>query len=526
MLSASLRLRHRFLPGILAFVGLLLAGCFNGPGNFKCTDGTHCPTGYSCVGATATAPGLCQMIPAGDGGGPAILDGAPGIDGLRGVDGAFSVDGTAPPIDGLAQVIDAPAAVELGSVADASALPDVVSDNSASPDSGPDQVSDVANDLPVATPDAPPNVGPEAGSDLGPDLAQLKGQGAPCFSASDCQGTLVCADNVCCNQACTGCNACSAALNGQKDGTCLPVPAGQSAHNACTASGTPCGLGGTCDGAGSCRFSARGTACGSTCSGSTLTSKACDGAGTCAAGTPKSCSGSLTCADGTSCKSTCASNTDCVTGNCTANGTCGAQKLADGATCSATLDCASGLCVDGVCCNAACGGQCQACDVAGSIGTCSTVNGGAPHGSRTACTGTGTCGGTCNGSSATACNYPTSLCASQTCDNLNNSLRAAMYCSGGTCSSGGAFTQCPTGCSGAACLPLLTNGSSCTIGTQCSSGYCTGKHCCSSSTCVGTCASGDCQIPAGQSCCTDPGCPSCVSGATCNPFSGGGYICS
>ncbi len=94
MLSASLRLRHRFLPGILAFAGLLLAGCFNGPGKFKCTDGTHCPTGYSCVGATATAPGVCQMIPAGDGGGPAILDGAPGIDGLRGVDGALRV--TAP----------------------------------------------------------------------------------------------------------------------------------------------------------------------------------------------------------------------------------------------------------------------------------------------------------------------------------------------------------------------------------------------------------------------------------------------
>ena len=57
----------------------------------------------------------------------------------------------------------------------------------------------------------------------------------------------------------------------------------------------------------------------------------------------------------------------------------GTFKKALANACGGNGECHSGNCVDGVCCNSACTGQCQACDVAGSVGTCTTVSG-APHG--------------------------------------------------------------------------------------------------------------------------------------------------
>ena len=75
-------------------------------------------------------------------------------------------------------------------------------------------------------------------------------------------------------------------------------------------------------------------------------------------------------------------------------GTGGAPGFGLGSACSVGTQCASGLCVDKVCCNVACAGQCQACDIAPSRGTCSPVASGPPHGSRAACGGSRTtCGG-------------------------------------------------------------------------------------------------------------------------------------
>lgn len=56
--------------------------------------------------------------------------------------------------------------------------------------------------------------------------------------------------------------------------------------------------------------------------------------------------------------------------------TCEADQ-GQGGFCVNPQDCGSGLtCVDSVCCNTACNGSCQACDLPGSVGTCTNVPGG------------------------------------------------------------------------------------------------------------------------------------------------------
>jgi len=42
-------------------------------------------------------------------------------------------------------------------------------------------------------------------------------------------------------------------------------------------------------------------------------------------------------------------------------------------SCTAALDCASEICVDGYCCNTVCTGNCDRCNVVGSLGTCTEV---------------------------------------------------------------------------------------------------------------------------------------------------------
>ena len=71
---------------------------------------------------------------------------------------------------------------------------------------------------------------------------------------------------------------------------------------------------------------------------------------------------------------------------------------------------------DGICCNRACTNSCEACDNAGSAGTCSPVASGAPPGNRAACAGAGTpCVGACANRSDGACSYPTVTCGTASC---------------------------------------------------------------------------------------------------------------
>jgi len=104
-----------------------------------------------------------------------------------------------------------------------------------------------------------------------------------------------------------------------------------------------------------------------------------------------------------------------------------------GTACSATSECCTGLtCKDGYCCNQACTGTCTHCNA--TPGTCTYITAGTDPDEE--CTGTGTCGGTCNGSGA--CQYPSTsvTCSSlQDCDYLNyyyqsgtESPTATEYC--------------------------------------------------------------------------------------------------
>jgi len=412
--------------------------------------------------------------------------------------------------------------------------------------------------------------------------------GVACTAGTQC-ASAKCVDGVCCNTTCTGqCEACDV---GGSLGACTAVV------------GAPHGARTTCSGTGACQAQCNGslrTACGTPPGSSTVCAAAactagtatptryCDGAGTCSTAGSTSC-GAYTCGSdacrtsctvstsatdcasgyfcsGSTCTTTgaagtvCTSGTQCSSGFCVDGVCCTVSSCAplkcnakgdgtcskpNGAACGAGSECGSGNCIDGVCCTTPCSGQCEACDVGGSAGTCLPVVG-APHGSRTTCTGTGTCKAQCDGSNRIACGAApgtSTVCAAASC--TSGMATPTSYCNGlGSCttepaSSCGAYicggsacktnctsiTDCATGffCSAAACVPKLANGAACTVGTMCTSGNCVDGVCCSSSACASglKCnAKGDgtCSKPLGTTCAADTECGSgkCVDGACCD----------
>jgi hypothetical protein len=136
--------------------------------------------------------------------------------------------------------------------------------------------------------------------------------------------------------------------------------------------------------------------------------------------------------------------------------------------CTSAADCASGFCVDGYCCNSACSAQCEACDVAGSLGTCASVMSGPSHGSRTPCT--------CNGGECESG-------ATCTDDHTSSGVGGVTACTPYKCDVGGSG-QCKTACASVddctapnvcdttgACGPAPSSGSSgCALAPSRSSG--------------------------------------------------------
>jgi hypothetical protein len=217
-------------------------------------------------------------------------------------------------------------------------------------------------------------------------------------------------------------------------------------------------------------------------------------------------------------------------------------------SCATDADCGSGHCADGVCCDAACDGQCEACDVAGSIGTCSAVTG-PPHTGRAPCAGAGSaCAGSCDGAtSRTACTtFPGAkvACASAC---AGASLTDSVCDGQGGCVASGTHA-CPNGLvcqSATACTPRCASDADCLPGFVCdaSTGRCNprpGNRCIDDHTAIDSaghrttcdpyvCSGGQC----GQACVTVNDCTeasACDAHGRCVPLAGaktpGGCSCT
>ncbi len=296
-----------------------------------------------------------------------------------------------------------------------------------------------------------------------------------------------CVDGVCCDTACTGaCRACAASLkqSGVADGTCGNAKGGIDPHDDCPASGTTCGADGLCDGAGACRLAAAtNTACGpTTCAGTTVEGQLCNGdaqAPACIANPSGVDCAPFQCVSGT-CTTACKTSADCAADGWCSAGTC-VNRHGEGAPCSASDECGSNHCVDGVCCNSVCSGQCEACDVAGSEGTCTPAKGN-PHGQRPTCNPgepRNPCSAmTCDGSERNSCMaFPdaTTNCGDATC--VSGEEAVPGKCDGrGLCRAPDPVSCGAYACGASACKASCTSNADCIAPAQCDpSGKCASR---------------------------------------------------
>jgi len=160
------------------------------------------------------------------------------------------------------------------------------------------------------------------------------GLGVPATNVDDCASGFL-ADGVCCDSACDGeCEACRAELkeSGARSGKCDVAKTGTDPHDTCVEDErTSCGQDGTCDGRGTCRSWAEGTACGAVaCVDNRATGRICNGQGACNDSAQGVACDAYLCTESAGCKASCAGNDDCAALHHCEGNVCVADR---GATC-------------------------------------------------------------------------------------------------------------------------------------------------------------------------------------------------
>ena len=238
----------------------------------------------------------------------------------------------------------------------------------------------------------------------------------------------------------------------------------------------------------------------------------------------------------------------CNTSGMVCDGAGNCDRL-NGQACTIGAQCLSGHCADKICCNTACSKTCEACNITGTMGTCSPVAADLPDPSASIpCTGTKACDGkgTCKKASGQFCagstECGTGFCVDTFC------CKAACTATCKSCAvSGnhGACTSIPVGqqdpsatspCTGInACdgkgSCKKTIGQGCAGGSFCATGHCADGYCCDTACAIAcqTCklvgSEGTCLlVPANQ---PDPaatvpctGADSCDGMGTCKKAAG------
>jgi hypothetical protein len=142
------------------------------------------------------------------------------------------------------------------------------------------------------------------------------------------------------------------------------------------------------------------------------------------------------------CATNCAADSGCDTAAHCELPSCVAD-LPAGGTCDAAGDCQSALCTDLTCCTSACGGVCQACNVAGSPGSCTPIPNGQDPASECGAVG---CTGFYHGFSGDSCLRKADVSAAQAACSGSSACRTqAQECAAQT-TAGPVTTTCHSNC--------------------------------------------------------------------------------